>query len=296
MIKTPPPRECYCNYEVSFDLSSFCSDQVLFSASRRRRRPYLYRKRAIHRGRPTPAEAEEESPIRQIVEEQPVNAFANRRERRNKMKMSVWEQRANQLRKRRKMASREVLFGSPTEDPMDTPVSGHHQPDPMSSVSPEISPAHLPESPMSVIMPLPEPPMSISIPLPEPPESEPPPLVSSGIDERPPPHRSNTERRHRVARKFRAAAAAGVVQGGRHRRHRHRESRTEARNTDPSQTCGSGEEQYTEGRDDTEGLQSRKSMFMDENESIMPNQQTEPEEEQQRYMLLAQVLVTYLLF
>uniref|UniRef100_A0A3B4E281 Voltage-dependent calcium channel alpha-1 subunit IQ domain-containing protein n=1 Tax=Pygocentrus nattereri TaxID=42514 RepID=A0A3B4E281_PYGNA len=200
-------------------------------------------------------------------EEQPVNAFANRRERRNKMKMSVWEQRAKQLRKRRQMASREVLFGSPTEDPLDTPVS---QPHTMSSMSPETSPAHLPESPMSVVMPLPEPPMSISIPLPEPPESEPPTLMGSVVEERPVPHRSNTERRHRVARKFRAAAAAGVVQGGRHRRHRHRESRTESRNRDPSQQCGSGEEQFTEGGDDAEVLQSRKSM--DENEPITPNQ------------------------
>uniref|UniRef100_W5KNP2 Voltage-dependent calcium channel type A subunit alpha-1 n=1 Tax=Astyanax mexicanus TaxID=7994 RepID=W5KNP2_ASTMX len=127
-------------------------------------------------------------------EEQPVNAFANRRERRNKMKMSIWEQRANQLRKRRQMASREVLF------PMDTPVSGHHQPHAITSMSPETSPAHLPESPMSVVMPLPEPPMAIPIPLPEPPESEPLPLLSSVAEERTAPHRSNTERRHRVAR------------------------------------------------------------------------------------------------
>uniref|UniRef100_A0AAR2JAI4 Voltage-dependent calcium channel alpha-1 subunit IQ domain-containing protein n=1 Tax=Pygocentrus nattereri TaxID=42514 RepID=A0AAR2JAI4_PYGNA len=90
----------------------------------------------------------EEVPERPDPEEQPVNAFANRRERRNKMKMSVWEQRAKQLRKRRQMASREVLFGSPTEDPLDTPVS---QPHTMSSMSPETSPAHLPESPMSVM-------------------------------------------------------------------------------------------------------------------------------------------------
>uniref|UniRef100_A0A8B9RM96 Voltage-dependent calcium channel type A subunit alpha-1 n=1 Tax=Astyanax mexicanus TaxID=7994 RepID=A0A8B9RM96_ASTMX len=155
----------------------------------------------------TKVQAEEETPGKGgACEEQPVNAFANRRERRNKMKMSIWEQRANQLRKRRQMASREVLFGSPTEDPMDTPVSGHHQPHAITSMSPETSPAHLPESPMSVVMPLPEPPMAIPIPLPEPPESEPLPLLSSVAEERTAPHRSNTERRHRVARKFRAAA------------------------------------------------------------------------------------------
>uniref|UniRef100_A0AAY4DP83 Voltage-dependent calcium channel alpha-1 subunit IQ domain-containing protein n=1 Tax=Denticeps clupeoides TaxID=299321 RepID=A0AAY4DP83_9TELE len=73
----------------------------------------------------------------QAGDEQPVNAFANRRERRKKMTMSVWEQRANQLRKRRQMASREVLFGSPTEDNLDTPTNAPHQ-----SLSPETSPGY----------------------------------------------------------------------------------------------------------------------------------------------------------
>uniref|UniRef100_A0AAY4DR01 Voltage-dependent calcium channel alpha-1 subunit IQ domain-containing protein n=1 Tax=Denticeps clupeoides TaxID=299321 RepID=A0AAY4DR01_9TELE len=148
----------------------------------------------------------------QAGDEQPVNAFANRRERRKKMTMSVWEQRANQLRKRRQMASREVLFGSPTEDNLDTPTNAPHQ-----SLSPETSPGHLPESPVSVAMPLPEPPLSI--PLPEPPESEPPSCVGEAAG-----HRGNGERRHRVARKFRAAAAAAGMEGeSRPRRHRHRE-------------------------------------------------------------------------
>uniref|UniRef100_A0AAY4DJG2 Voltage-dependent calcium channel type A subunit alpha-1 n=1 Tax=Denticeps clupeoides TaxID=299321 RepID=A0AAY4DJG2_9TELE len=173
--------------------------------------------RAIHRGRPSPAEAEDEAPggpggRGQAGDEQPVNAFANRRERRKKMTMSVWEQRANQLRKRRQMASREVLFGSPTEDNLDTPTNAPHQ-----SLSPETSPGHLPESPVSVAMPLPEPPLSI--PLPEPPESEPPSCVGEAAG-----HRGNGERRHRVARKFRAAAAAAGMEGeSRPRRHRHRE-------------------------------------------------------------------------
>uniref|UniRef100_A0AAY4DRK3 Voltage-dependent calcium channel type A subunit alpha-1 n=1 Tax=Denticeps clupeoides TaxID=299321 RepID=A0AAY4DRK3_9TELE len=162
--------------------------------------------RAIHRGRPSPAEAEDEAPggpggRGQAGDEQPVNAFANRRERRKKMTMSVWEQRANQLRKRRQMASREVLFGSPTEDNLDTPTNAPHQ-----SLSPETSPGHLPESPVSVAMPLPEPPLSI--PLPEPPESEPPSCVGEAAG-----HRGNGERRHRVARKFRAAAAAAGMEG-----------------------------------------------------------------------------------
>uniref|UniRef100_A0AAX7SUG7 Voltage-dependent calcium channel alpha-1 subunit IQ domain-containing protein n=1 Tax=Astatotilapia calliptera TaxID=8154 RepID=A0AAX7SUG7_ASTCA len=105
------------------------------------------------------------------ADEQPLNgsnAFANRRERRRKVNMSVWEQRANQLRKRRQMASREELFSSPTEDTVETPTIPHHP----SNLSSEASPAHLPESPMSVGMPLPEPPMSISIPMPEPPSDQ----------------------------------------------------------------------------------------------------------------------------
>lgn len=245
----------------------------VFCGSRRRRRPYLYRKRAIHRGRPNPAEAEDETAGAKAGEEPPSNAFANRRDRRNKIKMSVWEQRANQLRRRRQMASREVLFDSPTEDPMGTPTSGHHQTHTIVP-SAEASPAHLPESPMSVVMPLPEPPMSISIPLPEPPESEPVSLMGSGVEDRSSGsiHRSSTDRRHRVARKFRAAAAAGVVQGGRHRRHRHRESRTEIKNTD--------EEQFQEGGDDGEASQSRQSLLMDESEPIMSHQ---PDDEQKRY-------------
>uniref|UniRef100_A0A3Q1HT61 Voltage-dependent calcium channel alpha-1 subunit IQ domain-containing protein n=1 Tax=Anabas testudineus TaxID=64144 RepID=A0A3Q1HT61_ANATE len=134
------------------------------------------------------------------VYEQPLNgtnAFANRRERRRKVNMSVWEQRANQLRKRRQMASREELF------------------------------AHLPESPMSVGMPLPEPPMSMSIP--EPPVAEP--LVNlseektGGAN-----HRATGGGRHRMARKFRPSQ--GPDEGARHRRHRHREARTEAKSLD----------------------------------------------------------------
>uniref|UniRef100_A0A9J7YY60 Voltage-dependent calcium channel alpha-1 subunit IQ domain-containing protein n=1 Tax=Cyprinus carpio carpio TaxID=630221 RepID=A0A9J7YY60_CYPCA len=180
--------------------------------------------------------------------EQPINAFAGRRERRKKINISVWEQRTNQLRKRRQMASREVLFGSPAEDQLDTPV---------------------------------KPPMSITIPLPEPPESEPLPLTGSGLEERPSAnnHHSNTERKHRVARKFRAAAAAGVVEGGRHRRHRHRESRTEARNAENHQQIGCSEKQPEEGEDKMEETQSKNLVHMYETEIIMSAKQTENQEE-----------------
>uniref|UniRef100_H3C2B9 Voltage-dependent calcium channel alpha-1 subunit IQ domain-containing protein n=1 Tax=Tetraodon nigroviridis TaxID=99883 RepID=H3C2B9_TETNG len=142
------------------------------------------------------------------------------RERRRKVNMSVWEQRANQLRKRRQMASREELFGSPTEDTAETPTAAHHP----ATLSPEASPAHLPESPMSVGMPLPEPPMSISIPIPEPPEAEP--LVNLGEEKTGVNHRTTGGGRHRIARKFRPNQ--GPEEGARHRRHRHREARSEA--------------------------------------------------------------------
>lgn len=143
--------------------------------------------------------------------------------------MSVWEQRANQLRKRRQMASREELFSSPTEDTIETPTIPHHG----STLSPEASPAHLPESPMSVGMPLPEPPMSISIPIPEPPAAEP--LVNlteektGGAN-----HRTTGGGRHRMARKFRPSQ--GPEDGARHRRHRHREARSEVKSLDCTQS------------------------------------------------------------
>ncbi|XP_056149220.1 voltage-dependent R-type calcium channel subunit alpha-1E-like [Lampris incognitus] len=197
-----------------------------------RRRPYLYRKRAIHRGRPTFPEEPEAGAGG--ADEQPLNgnnAFAARRERRRKVNMSVWEQRANQLRKRRQMASREELFSNPTEDTVETPTSTHHVP----ALSPEASPAHLPESPMSVGMPLPEPPMSVAIPMPEPPEAEPLPLLTlaeertGGAN-----HRSTGGGRHRVARKFRSGP--GPDEGARHRRHRHRQARTEVKSLDCMQS------------------------------------------------------------
>ncbi|XP_029686834.1 voltage-dependent R-type calcium channel subunit alpha-1E-like isoform X4 [Takifugu rubripes] len=192
-----------------------------------RRRPYLYRKRAIHRGRPTFPDEQEAPP-----DEPPLrgpSTFANRRERRRKVNMSVWEQRANQLRKRRQMASREELFASPTEDTAETPSATHHA----TTLSPGASPAHLPESPMSVGMPLPEPPMSISIPIPEPPEAEP--LVNLGEEKSGVNHRTTGGGgRHRIARKFRPNQ--GPEEGARHRRHRHREARPEAKSLDFAQT------------------------------------------------------------
>uniref|UniRef100_A0A672ID19 Calcium channel, voltage-dependent, R type, alpha 1E subunit b n=1 Tax=Salarias fasciatus TaxID=181472 RepID=A0A672ID19_SALFA len=162
-------------------------------------------------------------------DEQPLNgssAFANRRERRRKVNMSVWEQRANQLRKRRQMASREELFSSPTEETIETPTIPHQR----AALSPEASPAHLPESPMSVGMPLPEPPMSISIPIPDPPSAEP--LVNLSEEKSGANHRKagGGGGRHRMARKFRSSQ--GPEEGARHRRHRHRDARAEAKSLD----------------------------------------------------------------
>ncbi|XP_030647627.1 voltage-dependent R-type calcium channel subunit alpha-1E [Chanos chanos] len=258
-----------------------------FGLSERRRRPYLYRKRAIHRGRPSPAEAEEENvrpgSVRQ-AESEPVNNFANRRERRKKTTMSVWEHRANQLRKRRQMASREGLFDSPTDDHLDTPTNGQQQQHSISPTSPEASPGHLPESPLSVVIPLPEPPMSITMPLPEPPESEPLSLTSPGTDDRTCAGgtRSNTERRHRVARKFRAAAAVGAEVGGRHRRHRHREARTESKNCETPPNSGSCERMIPEGWDEGRGLPGEGGIGQEDGAN-MSNHQSELGEDNQSF-------------
>ncbi|KAK1878471.1 putative voltage-dependent R-type calcium channel subunit alpha-1E [Dissostichus eleginoides] len=184
-----------------------------------RRRPYLYRKRAIHRGRPNFPEEPEDKPG--PPEEQPLkgpNAFVSRRERRRKVHMSVWEQRANQLRKRRQVASREELFAGPTEETEETPA--------VPLPAPEATPGHLPES---VGMPIPEPPTSVTITIPEPLASEP--LVNLSEEKTGGGnHRAAGGGRHRMARKFRPGQ--GGEDGARHRRHRHRDARPEAKSLD----------------------------------------------------------------
>uniref|UniRef100_A0A674F5E3 Calcium voltage-gated channel subunit alpha1 E n=1 Tax=Salmo trutta TaxID=8032 RepID=A0A674F5E3_SALTR len=198
--------------------------------------------KAIHRGRMAVPEEEEESGAPGGADQPPngANAFSNRRDRRRRGGggggrggRSVWEQRANQLRKRRQMESQEVLFGG------------------------NASPGHLPESPMSGIMPMPEPPMSIAIRLPEPPDSEPRPLFTL-VEERAVHHRpAGGDRRHRVARKFRPGLG-GAEEGGvaRHRRHRHREARAEAKSRESPheevRESGSRERKILEEREEKE--------------------------------------------
>ncbi|XP_031720154.1 voltage-dependent R-type calcium channel subunit alpha-1E isoform X3 [Anarrhichthys ocellatus] len=108
-------------------LSSFMS-----SDGSRRRRPYLYRKRAIHRSRPTYSCSLEETQgsIREGRPPPPLNSsnsFMSRRERRKRMTMSVWEQRTSQLRRHRQMSSREILFSGPSEEKDGPPVSAQTQ-------------------------------------------------------------------------------------------------------------------------------------------------------------------------
>uniref|UniRef100_A0A3Q1GLL6 Calcium channel, voltage-dependent, R type, alpha 1E subunit a n=1 Tax=Acanthochromis polyacanthus TaxID=80966 RepID=A0A3Q1GLL6_9TELE len=107
-------------------LSSF------MSSGSRRRRPYLYRKRAIHRSRPTYSCSLEEAQgsIREGRPPPPLNpsnSFMSRRERRKRMTMSVWEQRTSQLRRHRQMSSREILFSSPSDEKDGPPASAHPQ-------------------------------------------------------------------------------------------------------------------------------------------------------------------------
>lgn len=110
------------------DILSFLS---LLRGSRRRR-PYLYRKRAIHRSRPTYSCSLEEAQgsIREGRPPPPLNpsnSFMSRRERRKRMTMSVWEQRTSQLRRHRQMSSREILFSSPTEEKDGPPAPAQAQ-------------------------------------------------------------------------------------------------------------------------------------------------------------------------
>ncbi|KAK5931331.1 hypothetical protein CgunFtcFv8_027490 [Champsocephalus gunnari] len=96
-------------------LSSFMS-----SDGSRRRRPYLYRKRAIHRSRPSYSCNLEEG---RGLPLNPSHCFMSRRERRKRMTMSVWEQRTSQLRRHRQMSSREILFNSQNEEKDANPNS-----------------------------------------------------------------------------------------------------------------------------------------------------------------------------
>ncbi|XP_029356757.1 voltage-dependent R-type calcium channel subunit alpha-1E [Echeneis naucrates] len=183
-----------------------------FMSSDRRRRPYLYRKRAIHRSRPTYSCSLEEAQgsVREGRPPPPLNpsnSFMSRGERRKRMTMSVWEQRTSQLRRHRQMSSREILYNSPSEEKDGPPASvqAQHgrpmslhrktmQPTPSGSLkcledpvaSPTKNPAsgsmdmplgaalsgEIPDPPLSVPE-LNTPPPSVSVAIPEPPESEP---------------------------------------------------------------------------------------------------------------------------
>uniref|UniRef100_A0A3Q2DJ46 Calcium channel, voltage-dependent, R type, alpha 1E subunit a n=1 Tax=Cyprinodon variegatus TaxID=28743 RepID=A0A3Q2DJ46_CYPVA len=184
-------------------LSSFMSS--------RRRRPYLYRKRAIHRSRPTYSYSLEEAQGsmregRPPPPLKPSNSFMSRRERRKRMTMSVWEQRTSQLRRHRQMSSREILFSSPSEEKDGPPALVHGRPlslhrkvmqhtpsgsikgltDPLASPGKNPPPSSSMDVPLDAPHPgyLPEPPMSAlesegldptNVPclsLPEPPDSE----------------------------------------------------------------------------------------------------------------------------
>uniref|UniRef100_A0A8C9V6A4 Voltage-dependent calcium channel type A subunit alpha-1 n=1 Tax=Scleropages formosus TaxID=113540 RepID=A0A8C9V6A4_SCLFO len=257
-------------------------------------------KRAIHRSRPAYiAEAEDQTEGGDEQQFNASNSFVTRRERRKRMTMSVWEQRANQLRKRRQMASREVLFSSPSDD-LDPPGSCHHQRKATHASSGSLG--LLPESPMSVVMPLPESPMSVAMPLPEPPMSIPdppmsipdppmsivmplhdPPMymampLSDPPDSKPLPlpgpedrlgvtnhcHQEgwrsprSGDRRQRGARRLRPPPGNSLApeDGARPRRHRHRESRSEARFRDGQREghhSGSQERRPTEEGEEREG-------------------------------------------
>ncbi|KAM9529946.1 voltage-dependent R-type calcium channel subunit alpha-1E-like [Salvelinus alpinus] len=188
-------------------------------SSDRRRRPYLYRKRAIHRSRPAYSLEEAES----LAEGPPCpplnssNSFMSRRERSRRMTMSVWEQRTSQLRRHRQMSSREILFSNPSEEQEAPPGCPHHlkatgtptgslkladptadpkaftakPPKPMEmpleepALSMGVPELHLssplPEPPDPTDTPLPDPPTSTAVFIPEPTESEPCPEGKRGI-------------------------------------------------------------------------------------------------------------------
>lgn len=119
-----------CSEVIHFCLLIF---RLYLLRGSRRRRPYLYRKRAIHRSRPTYSCSldEAQGSIREGRPLPPLNpskSFMSRRERRKRMTMSVWEQRTSQLRRHRQMSSREILFSSPSEEKDGPPASAQGRP------------------------------------------------------------------------------------------------------------------------------------------------------------------------
>ncbi|KAK3565569.1 hypothetical protein QTP86_012458 [Hemibagrus guttatus] len=150
-------------------MSSFISSDNFFKAKktqncvfRRRRRPYLYRKRVlIHRGRTAFSLEESDS----FGDAPPLNSsrsFMSRRERRRRLTMSVWEQRTSQLRRHRQTSSREILYGSSVCHHRKLAHSTEIPP------SPEISSAL---DPLESLEPSMEE-QNVSVSLPDPPESE----------------------------------------------------------------------------------------------------------------------------
>ncbi|XP_055077476.1 voltage-dependent R-type calcium channel subunit alpha-1E isoform X1 [Periophthalmus magnuspinnatus] len=202
-------------------LSSFMS-----SEGSRRRRPYLYRKRAIHRSHPTYSLEEAQGSIREGRPKlNPSNSFMSRRERRKRMTMSVWEQRTSQLRRHRQMSSREILYNNPSEE-RDGPAQSQHghplslqrkvtQNTPPSSIKcpndPLASPVKSKDlaggpsvEPLATSTPDPQIVPEVSMTLPEPPKSELVPengMMNSSVHERK--SRLNGERQHKPVKKFR---------------------------------------------------------------------------------------------
>ncbi|XP_051508877.1 probable voltage-dependent R-type calcium channel subunit alpha-1E [Myxocyprinus asiaticus] len=245
-----------------------------FMSSERRRRPYLYRKRAIHRSRAAYSFEDSES----LADAPPLNAsnsFMSRRERRRRLTMSVWEQRTSQLRRHRQMSSREILFSSPSEE-QDGPPGCHHQrkpgispsdskrdviettttttmpeatlepPMPMDMhVDEEALSIFIPEPPLAIPIPdppmptdisLPEPPVMLNLPLTEPSESK---TSPEDINNHCP--RLNGNRRQRVVRKYRPPAMGDTLtpdMGPRPRRPRHRDPHLDIRGKEAQQGDG----------------------------------------------------------
>ncbi|MBN3321175.1 CAC1E protein, partial [Atractosteus spatula] len=153
--------------------------------------------------------------------------MAAERERRRRMTMSVWEQRTSQLRRRRQMSSREILFSNPGED-LERSASCPRHRKPIATDS---------------LRRIPEPPIPEPEPLPGPEEK-------LGITNhcQPPKEgrqspRANGERSHRSTRRNRMALGEGTAteEGARARRssrHRHRE-RMEGKGKDSPHSEGS---------------------------------------------------------
>ncbi|XP_051525705.1 voltage-dependent R-type calcium channel subunit alpha-1E-like [Myxocyprinus asiaticus] len=312
LTKDEEEEEAAFNQKHALQKAKGVGPMSSFMSSERRRRPYLYRKRAIHRSRAAYSFEDSES----LADAPPLNAsnsFMSRRERRRRLTMSVWEQRTSQLRRHRQMSSREILFSSPSEE-HDGPPGCHHR-------KPGISPSDskrgaiettttttmleatleppmpmdmpmdeqalsipIPEPPLAI--PIPEPPMPVDISLPEPPVTlnlpltEPSESKTSTEDTNNHCPRLKGNRRQRAVRKYRPPAMGDTLtpdMGPRPRRPRHHDPQLDTRGKEAQQGDGGVDSREQRLGNEGEEKESKNDGEISSDNRVIDHRQNKPD-------------------